>query len=439
MAGGAATGTAGGAAVVTERSKVVPPLGAARSLWFLVGLSGALSAVILATAARKRTVATEQRIAELAAENARLRSELSQRAERDVFGDGQVESPVNPPAPGKATAPGDVDPVAPPPPSHLNAVESLRESLDRFAQSSETSVRARLTAQLADAERAYAASRGAPPLPELALRAAVAIEDGASAFVWLERGLEAEVSALPSSLEAALTALRMSSQVDPRRRLAVIDRLRASYDSSVMLRLHAVQALIETGRGAEAYALLSDIAAGSSSARSGVLAEALAVGPAEAHCGAARRLSAILLQDGGRPAEAVQVWRDLVRQDRLDAEAHDRLGVALNQTGDDASALEAFEKALTCEPRAVRAGFHRATALANLGRIEEAIKAFQRVIAENSEAVAEVRFALAVCLAKGGQMRDAEVELARALAQDPDLADLALKIPAVARLLDVEQ
>ncbi|KAB2941925.1 MAG: tetratricopeptide repeat protein, partial [Phycisphaerae bacterium] len=421
---------------VTERSRVVRPPGAARSWWFLIGLSGVLSAVILVTAARKRTVATEQRIAELAAENARLRSELSQRAAPEVVGDDHVAPPAQLSLTGEESESGDAVPVGPP---RSDPVGNLQEALAGFVRSPETSVRARLFDRLAAAEQAYAVSGGSPPLLDVALRSAIALNDGSSALLWLERSLGSEVGAAPPNLDVALTALRMSSQVDPQRRLAVIEPLLRTYASSVPLRLHEAQAMTDAGRRTEAYALLDDVAAANSAVRSGVLAEAIAVGPAEAHCGAARRLSAILLQDGGRPAEAVQVWRDLVRGDALDAEAHDRLGVALNQIGDDASALEAFEKALICEPRAVRAGFHRATALANLGRIEEAIKAFQQVIAENSEAVAEVRFALAVCLAKGGQMRDAEVELARALAQDPDLADLALKIPAVARLLDVEQ
>ncbi|MCG3130216.1 MAG: hypothetical protein FLDDKLPJ_00970 [Phycisphaerae bacterium] len=378
----------------------------------------------------------QQRIAELATENARLRSELAHRAAPEVVGDGHVAPPAQLPLTGEAPESGDAVPGGPP---RSDPVESLREALAGFAANPETSVRARLSDRLADAEQEYTVSGGSPALLDVALRSAIALDDGASALIWLERSLGSEVASSPPSLEAALGALRMSSQVDPRRKLAVIERLLRTYASSVPLHLHQAQALTDAGLRTEAYTLLCDVAAAISAEPAGILAEALAVGSAEAHFGAARRFSAILLQQDGRPAEAVPVWRDLLRGDPLDAEAHDRLGVAFNQIGDDASALDAFEKAMTCEPRAVRARFHRATALANLGRVDDAIEGFRQAIAESSGPVAEMRFALAVCLAKDGQMRDAESELARALAQDPELAELALSVPALARLLDVEQ
>jgi tetratricopeptide (TPR) repeat protein len=76
--------------------------------------------------------------------------------------------------------------------------------------------------------------------------------------------------------------------------------------------------------------------------------EALAI--LEGHAGTerARRLLAYLLQEHGREAEAVPIYRELVAEAPGDFELWNNLGNALRATGETRSARDAFQRAVNC-------------------------------------------------------------------------------------------
>jgi tetratricopeptide (TPR) repeat protein len=87
-----------------------------------------------------------------------------------------------------------------------------------------------------------------------------------------------------------------------------------------------------------------------------------------------------VLTDAGRPADAEVILRRLLGESReagLTAQINLNLGTALRRQRKDEAALEAAEAARALEPGMPQAALHRAEALQNLGRHEEAL-AIQR-------------------------------------------------------------
>lgn len=86
------------------------------------------------------------------------------------------------------------------------------------------------------------------------------------------------------------------------------------------------------------------------------------------------------LATGGRVAEAIELFRGLVRDYPSEAGLAQNLGIALGMTGDFAGAIENLDRALALEPTP-DALFNVAVAYRETGRTEEAIGALERFLA----------------------------------------------------------
>lgn len=94
------------------------------------------------------------------------------------------------------------------------------------------------------------------------------------------------------------------------------------------------------------------------------------------------------------------------------------LGIAQQRTGDTAGALRSFDRARLIDPGAPSPLFFAALALADLGRVEEAVEQLRAAAARAPED-ARTRLYLGRYLARLGRRAEARAELLRAAALDP--------------------
>jgi tetratricopeptide (TPR) repeat protein len=93
-------------------------------------------------------------------------------------------------------------------------------------------------------------------------------------------------------------------------------------------------------------------------------------------------------------------------------------GVRLQQSGDLAAAIAAYETALTTQPDRVDVRSNLGAAYAGLGRYDEAIEQYQAALSR-VPAQSQIRFNLALALYKAARIAAAQGELQRVVEQEP--------------------
>ena len=130
------------------------------------------------------------------------------------------------------------------------------------------------------------------------------------------------------------------------------------------------------------------------------------------------------MQDG-RPADAVEIFREGVAETPDDASLRRQLGTALFATGDANGAAEQFEAALRLDPTQARAHAGLGTLASMGGRRAEAIERFTAAV-EHEPDYLEARLGLVDAYRAAGRPEDALAELDRAVEIAPGFADVWL-------------
>jgi tetratricopeptide (TPR) repeat protein len=131
------------------------------------------------------------------------------------------------------------------------------------------------------------------------------------------------------------------------------------------------------------------------------------------------RMAQVLLREG-RYADAEKAYRDFLKNDSKNPDAHDGLGIALLSQGENLGALTAFNDAVKLSPEKLLYRIHRGMAYTKLGQYKEANEDFR--LAESSTDPLD-QLDLAVQLGKlrqqQGDFPAAEAFYAKALSRDP--------------------
>jgi Tfp pilus assembly protein PilF len=115
------------------------------------------------------------------------------------------------------------------------------------------------------------------------------------------------------------------------------------------------------------------------------------------------------------------IWEDAVRQRPLNERAHDSLGNALADSGRVAEAIEHYQKALEIKPSYAGAHNNLALALVGRGSVAEAIRYYQKAL-EIQPSYADAHYNLGTVLIGCGRVEEAIVHFQKALEINPDYA-----------------
>ena len=132
--------------------------------------------------------------------------------------------------------------------------------------------------------------------------------------------------------------------------------------------------------------------------------------------------SGVALAQSGRIEEAIAQYEQALRINPDYAEAHSNLGNALRQAGRAAEAVEHFEQVVRIEPDIAEAHNNLGAALAQAGMIEEAITQYAQALQIRPD-YAEAHYNLGSALLQVGQNQEAIEQLEQALRIKPDYAD----------------
>ena len=138
------------------------------------------------------------------------------------------------------------------------------------------------------------------------------------------------------------------------------------------------------------------------------------------------RLQALFLAatqhwDGGRWAEAISLFQEIVRLDPDSPQAHYDLGVACLSIGRLAEAAASLERAVELKPGFDSAQSQLAFALLRQGREPEALLVYRRLSQTADDPLARLHFS-ALALEMEGKQEEGENELRRLIALAPGLA-----------------
>jgi superkiller protein 3 len=133
---------------------------------------------------------------------------------------------------------------------------------------------------------------------------------------------------------------------------------------------------------------------------------------AEAH----NHLGMALIQTGD-DEKAIKEFREAVRLNPNYAEAHGNLGATLTSNNDD-EALRELERAISLRPDLVKAHFNLAMAYLQKYGVDKEIEQLQKVIALDPK-FAEAYYSLGKALMQKGQIQEAITPLRRAVSLDP--------------------
>jgi predicted TPR repeat methyltransferase len=123
-------------------------------------------------------------------------------------------------------------------------------------------------------------------------------------------------------------------------------------------------------------------------------------------------------QRNGRLDEAKQKYREAIALNPASVEAHNNLGLILQDTGHAAEATAQFARAFKIAPVNARIAFSFARALAAQNRYQESATLFREAISLDA-LEGDAHFGLALCLAQLGQHHDAEQSYLKGLQIDP--------------------
>jgi tetratricopeptide (TPR) repeat protein len=137
--------------------------------------------------------------------------------------------------------------------------------------------------------------------------------------------------------------------------------------------------------------------------------------------------SALELHQGGKLAEAEQLYRRVLALDPRHTDCLHLLGVLAHQVGQDGVAVELIVEAIKIDPR--QAAFHcnLGTALQALGRPEQAEASYRRALALRPH-FAQAQMNLGAALEAQGKLDAAEECFRRALLLSPNLAEIHVNL-----------
>ena len=116
----------------------------------------------------------------------------------------------------------------------------------------------------------------------------------------------------------------------------------------------------------------------------------------------------------GKMEEAESSLKEMLKQSPNDPEVLDAVAQLYAEKGDWPRALALLDQVVVLKPDDQTYRYHHAVALAEFGKVSEALDEFRRVLPES-----EANFNLAVVLKRKGDLRGAEYHVAQALAVDP--------------------
>jgi tetratricopeptide (TPR) repeat protein len=147
-------------------------------------------------------------------------------------------------------------------------------------------------------------------------------------------------------------------------------------------------------------------------------AHALAVDPKSpmAEFGLGRALA-----DQGKPAEAIDHYRQALQIRPAYADAHYNWGVVLARQGKPAEAIDHYQRALRINPDFADAHYNWGNALARQGKPAEAVEHYRQALKIKPD-VAEAVSNLASALAQQGKLAEASEQFRQALRLKPDSA-----------------
>ena len=135
----------------------------------------------------------------------------------------------------------------------------------------------------------------------------------------------------------------------------------------------------------------------------------------------------------------IHLLEDVIERGGAYADAHQLLGLALHMVGEPIRALDAFDKALTINPRYHEAHIHRGLVLNELGRSDEAAQAFEAASqsrgtpreglpAHQAAKLANQHAALGDAYAEAGAVMPAIEQYRQAMRLGPDFHDLRYRL-----------
>ena len=138
---------------------------------------------------------------------------------------------------------------------------------------------------------------------------------------------------------------------------------------------------------------------------------------------------ALALRDhqGGRLAEAEQLYREILRNDPRHADSLQFLGVIAHQVGRNDSAVELIEKAIALNDRVPPYHNNLGNALKALGKLDAAAGAYRRALAQKPDYV-QAHFNLGITLQARGEFAAAAACYRRAVTYQPNHAEAYLNL-----------
>ncbi len=143
---------------------------------------------------------------------------------------------------------------------------------------------------------------------------------------------------------------------------------------------------------------------------------ALAIQPSYAQ---AHNNLGMALDDQGNFDEAIQHYRQALRIKPNYAQAHNNLGITLDNQGKSGEAIEHYEQALRIRPDYAKAHNNLGIALSEEGRLDEAIGHYEQALRIQPD-YANAHNNLGVALARQGKAKDAIAHLRQALRVQPN-------------------
>lgn len=138
----------------------------------------------------------------------------------------------------------------------------------------------------------------------------------------------------------------------------------------------------------------------------------------------------LILDDQGRPGDAIGLYRRALELNPDNAYAHNNLGVALDKTGRHADAAASIERAISLRPDTAIWHSNLGVALTNAGRYEEAIERHERALALQPDNWG-IHNNLALTYARMGRPLDALQEYRAAAELAPDNARVGMHLAVV--------